>query len=543
MHNDSSMFIHKDIDFNEPSVEKQLTPMKEFPFEFRDKSFDSKICDYNVNNPTPQNDEIGENIIFEDPMEIPMEEVNYHQSENISEYNEKVIEVKEQKCNIKFWETLVNLFKKIVYEKVLKGAEIYNQEYITSLNIESNWFKQNVLSYEAKLILPKHKIEAKIAKLFLESFNTLWIDVTKLSICWKSSTEQKQYNWLYSDNKAAINSFIGDFKCSDYFPTLDQIDLIILFHQINQFNSTIWENSISKYILCARRPMLEKQYFIKWISDVYGVNLRHLIISSISQPSNLDSNQDILQIRLAALLCLFYNIKPSEISEIQLYSIVYIKPNYWLRSSWGNYLLVLPQVYSNLLNKLVLDTETWEMKSCCISVNYDSIRTYCYHNKNRPFMKLSEKVCQTQVERNNSTKKYKFGEIYNDPISYVREFEADHFLQMEEFAAYLAVQTGTNIPRRLLDSEIKLLENTESEEIFLKISNFENEHEIIKTRSLDRYLQLYSVSHDLERQVVPSISCQCSHSYEIKIFEKSAQIDKNPEMESKIKEIKSLGFI
>ena len=123
-----------------------------------------------------------------------------------------------------------------------------------------------------------------------------------------------------------------------------------------------------------------------------------MTISSISQPSIVEENQELIQIRLIALLCLYYNIHPDQLWEIQLSSIFYIKPYFCMKSGWENFLLILPKTYSAFLNKLILNTDTCEMKSCWVSVDNSQIRTYWYHNKNKPFLNILKNI-------NHSTQK------------------------------------------------------------------------------------------------------------------------------------------
>ena len=266
---------------------------------------------------------------------------------------------------------------------------------------------------------------------------------------------------LFSNNKSAIDFFIKEFKYSNILPRFEQLQLVILFHLINQFSSVICESSIIRFILSARRPMIEKQYFAMWINEIYGVNLASISTSSITQPNYLEENEEIIQIRLIALICLFYNIKPTQISSLQLSSIFYAKPHFWIKSHWNNYVLVLPYIYSSYINKLILETETCEKKSCFKTVNNESFRTYCYHDKNRIFLNLRMKLYETMntIKEKSKILKSNFSEIYNDPLSYIRAFDRNNLEIDGNVPAYLAVKKGAEVPKRLQDSGIYIISN------------------------------------------------------------------------------------
>ena len=462
-------------------------------------------------------------------------------------------------CGVKHCDRLVLLFKRIVFEKMSEGIKKFNDEYVESLKTEDRSFKLNVFSSEISINLQKYKQSSKIDEGLEDTFQSLGINLTKLTIGWRTMNEGNIMKWLYKDNKSAIESFTKWFKSNHKLPTYEQLQLVILFHLANQYNSMICESSIFKFILSARRPMIEKQYLALWINIAYGVNLASITTSSINQPNYLEESEDIIQIRLIALICLFYNIKPTQISSLQLNSIVYIKPHFWLKSHWGNFILLLPQAYSSYINKLVIDTETCDKKSCSKTLNKESFRSYWYHNKNRIFLPLRIKIFDTMNELKESSmlQKNSFSEIYNDPLSYIRALEKSNFDAEENYPAYLAVRSGIQLPRRLQDSGFCIISNNidhllsysliyigtqEAEDLFEQVFIAEKQTEIIKTRAYDQYCDVYKVNQDFNKPTSYSQKCQCNHSYEIKIFEKSVQIDKNPEMESKIKEIQSLYF-
>ena len=86
------------------------------------------------------------------------------------------------------------------------------------------------------------------------------------------------------------------------------------------------------------------------------------------------------------------------------------------------------------------------------------------------------------------------------------------------------------------------LDEADSEEIYSKIEAFNCQFEVTKTKSFVEYSQIYKVSPDSETPTLVRQTCECTHAYEIKMFEKAAFINKNPEIESKINEIKSLDL-
>ena len=246
--------------------------MREFAFEFRDKSFDSKSADLHLQNPTPNNDITEENNAYEDPMEIPMEDVQYSKENAMHHYHYQ--ESNQNECNFKYCSVLVQLFKKIVYQKVTQGMTLINKNFVCNLSTEIKWLKKSVFNYEANISLQKYDKNSAVWNFLFKSLENLGINVTLLSIQCKSNWNSEPLKWLFESNKSAVIEFINEFKWSDFLPSFKQLDLVILFHQINQFNYAIWESSIIKFIQSIRRPMIEKQYFSLWLKKIYGVDLK-----------------------------------------------------------------------------------------------------------------------------------------------------------------------------------------------------------------------------------------------------------------------------
>lgn len=322
----------------------------------------------------------------EDPADVSMEEVSLNKNDLVAKtLQSQPTQVIEKGCTVKHCERLVKLFKKIVHDKVSKSLQAFSQEYLESLKSESFSFKANVVYDEMTMRLEKYKFRSKLADDVNLTFDNKDVRLNSLNIGCSEKLNQQKLRCLFNDNNSAIEYFIKGFKTADLFPTLSQLEMIIDFHVLNRYKLSICDNSVKKFVLTSNRPMIEKQYFLQWMNEVYGLNLTSITTSSITQPKYMEDQDEILQIKLIALLCLFYNISPSEVLKLQLFSVVYLKPHFCFKSHCGNYFLILPGVYSNYLNKIISDTRTCEMKSCSHSVKDDYVRTYCYHGKNRLF--------------------------------------------------------------------------------------------------------------------------------------------------------------
>lgn len=164
--------------------------------------------------------------------------------------------------------------------------------------------------------------------------------------------------------------------------------MIINFHQDNRYNPSLCDNAIKRYVLSQRKTMLEKQYFVQWLTEVFAINFSSILTASISDPGYLNNQSEVVQTKLMALLCLFYSLTPKDLMNIQLSSVVYLKPNFCFKSHCGNFLLILPTSYSNYLNRLVTESQTCEMKSCSSRIKDNEVRTFCYHGKNKLFKSM-----------------------------------------------------------------------------------------------------------------------------------------------------------
>ena len=293
-----------------------------------------------------------------------------------------------QGCQVKYCDKLVELFKRIVYTKITEGIEKFDETYLSNLKTDSHSFKASVIYDEMTMRLDKYKFRSKLAEDLLEKFQVKDIRLNALNIGCSEKLNQQKLKCLFTDNQSAVEYFIKGFKTAAFFPTSEQLQLIVDFHCANRYKLSICENSIKKFILASSNPMVERQYFAQWMKEIYGVNLCSITTASLTPPNPLEDKEDDIRVKLLALICLFYNISPIQASNLQLFSIVYLKPYFCVKSHCGKYILILPSVYSNYLSKLISDTESCEKKSCSQSIKGDLVRTFCYHtNKNTIFKK------------------------------------------------------------------------------------------------------------------------------------------------------------
>ena len=283
------------------------------------------------------------------------------------------------------YQQYINLFKKAVFSQISKGASKFNEEFLLNLKTETLNFKANIVYDKMAIKIEKYRFRSQLAEDLAKSFENKGIRLNSLNIGCNDKLYQQKSKCLFDNNQEAIEYFIKGFKTADMFPTLDQLSMIIEFHQENRFKFSICENTIKKYVLAQRKPMIEKQYFIQWMTEIFGLNFSSILSSPIDDPGCLEDHSDFVQIRLMALLCLFYNSTPSELMDMQLFSVVYLKPNFCFKSHCGNFLLILPTSYSSYMNRLISESQTCEMKSCFSTIKDEEVRTFCYHGKNLLF--------------------------------------------------------------------------------------------------------------------------------------------------------------
>lgn len=231
------------------------------------------------------------------------------------------------------------------------------------------------------MVLEKNMLISKTGLDLLKGFEKYHINLNKIKIdCGKDDLR----GCMFDTNQKAVEFFIQNFKSPNTFPAFDQLDLIIQFHKSAQYRAGITFDFAKTFILNSQKPMIEKQYLSAWLQDIYNINLSCITMCSISPP-NMTTPESLIQSRLIGLLCLFYNLSPIEVTELQLFSVVYVKPYYCFKSHCGNFVLVLPPGYSNYINKCIQQCTVCDMQSCSQYIDSDFVRSFCYHNKNKIF--------------------------------------------------------------------------------------------------------------------------------------------------------------
>ena len=190
------------------------------------------------------------------------------------------------------------------------------------------------------------------------------------------------------------------------------------------------------------------------------MNCNEVCISPINPPSSFEIELDSIETKIIALLCLFYNTNPLKLSNLQLCSMIYVKPNFLFKSSCKKYTLILPNIYAFCINQRIAKIIKCESKSCYKTVNKISFRTFCRHSKNVLFEEdyISELIDTVKCKSENDDTE--FCRIYDDPKSYVRPFDNDRISQpstLNSCPAYFAIRKGSTVPSRIKDSEITLM--------------------------------------------------------------------------------------
>lgn len=233
--------------------------------------------------------------------------------------------------------------------------------------------------------LDKHNFRSKLADDLCKAFEDSNIKLNSLNLGSNQFMQQNKLTCQFSENREAVEFYVKGFKTANLFPTFEQLSMIVDFHKQNRYTLTLSESNVKRFILESGKSMIERQYFAKWMSEIYGLNLSSITMSSITNPCLLDSQNSEIQTKLLSLLCLFYNCPPTSLFSMQLFSVVYLKPNFCFKSHCGKFILVLPESYSIYMNRLVSDASTCEMKSCSKTNQDDQVRIFCYHNKNKLF--------------------------------------------------------------------------------------------------------------------------------------------------------------
>ena len=179
----------------------------------------------------------------------------------------------------------------------------------------------------------------------------------------------------FDSNQAAVEHYISQFKKIEYFPSIEQLEMILQFHKAVLYRAEADFEFIINFIHDSSNSMRHKQYLVSWLEDLYSLNLASIKSSSLAPPASTGLESTI-EVRLFALLSAFYNLSPLEITELQLFSVALIKPNYCFKSHCGNYILVVPQVYTSYIFKCISQTKVSEFQSCSKYVNGDYVRTF-----------------------------------------------------------------------------------------------------------------------------------------------------------------------
>lgn len=269
----------------------------------------------------------------------------------------------------------VGVAKKAIVNTITKVEEKFSPGFKSKLHTESFAYKNDILYGKLDVELAQKVFRSKLVKDLEE-------ELEKKNISLKLVFGDGITRWT-GTNKEAIELYLKKFKTVDQYPTLEQLKLIVDFHSEC---SSITVKGIQEYVIGSQASMLERQYFVEWITTVYGLNLQSIKTSSIENSEDLEESQ--IQVRLLALLCLFYDVHPQELMELQLVSVVYLKPNFCFKSHCGDFLLVLPETYSGLVSKLIKKCKKSDYKSCIQEIGADSFRSFSYHGLNRLFSSI-----------------------------------------------------------------------------------------------------------------------------------------------------------
>ena len=170
------------------------------------------------------------------------------------------------------------------------------------------------------------------AKTYLcQNLEKLKIDLNNVKI-WIKESNYRTLDSKHTDNEAAIDNFLVMFELSTLSPWPNNLSLIIEFHSFFWKSNKIESKSAYDFILSSHKPMIQKQYLIMWLKSIFGLSWTEVCISPINPPNWLEEQLESIETRLIALLWLFYNVKPIELSKIQLWAMTFVRPNYWFKS-------------------------------------------------------------------------------------------------------------------------------------------------------------------------------------------------------------------
>ncbi|CAI2360530.1 unnamed protein product [Moneuplotes crassus] len=415
------------------------TPQKNYDYHSRDHEMGSRAMheperSYEKQAPNPYTPEMNHGGIYSEDSVSAQHQANTYSNAPLVKEKPTISE-----C--------VYAAKKSIMNAVVQVESKFPEEFLNNLKTESFSYKSDILYGKLDLTLGHKVFRSQLVPTFEE-------EMEKSNICLNLIFGEGITRWTRT-NKEAIEMFLKRFKSVDLFPTLSQLRLILDFHSTVP---TVSMTSVQKFLITSQASMIEKQYVVEWISTIFGLNLSCMKMASIEIPQNTE-DQGELQIKLMALLCLFYDLQPQELMDLQLISVVYLKPHFCFKSECGNFLLILPVCYSNILHKLISKCETAETKSCSQAIGQDLFRSFCYHGKNRLFSSIEPELTSIQKEIKETTD-YSF--IYADPTKFVRVFDPSQRNGEAVYPAHIVTKGDKEIPLRLFDSGMEIIHSNNS---------------------------------------------------------------------------------
>ena len=219
----------------------------------------------------------------------------------------------------------------------------------------------NIIVKEIGSKLIKNKAVYTLAQEMLSKLSKYNINLSQVKIELQDpqssiSVDPLSSRFYFTTNKEAVYIFLNSVPQN--LPGSGAIDTIIQFHKSCQYRGLITVDFCTKFVMNLQKAMEDKQMLAKWLNSVYGINLSQITTISLLPPNQF-TNESMIELKLLSLLCLFYDLPPTSIiHKLQLYSIVYIKPNFALKSHCGrDYVLVLIEEYTQYLNKVVKSVE------------------------------------------------------------------------------------------------------------------------------------------------------------------------------------------
>ncbi|CAI2375730.1 unnamed protein product [Moneuplotes crassus] len=343
----------------------------------------------------------------------------------------------------------VEVAKRCIVASVEAVEKKFTPEFLEKLNSESLGYKSDVLVGKLDLALEQKFFGSGLGE-------ELANEMSNRGICLCDIDGEGITRWE-SSNVEAIEHFLKGFNSIELYPTLNQLKLILEFHSNV---TTISLESVREFLFNRKSKMIERQYFAKWISSIFGLNLSSLKMASIEVPENIEDYGELL-IKLMGLLCLFYDLKPQELMKLQMCSIVYLKPHFCFKSEREDYVMILPICYSKFLHNLISKSHTCDRKSCSQIVDQDHLRNFCYHDQNRLFSSLEPNMREF-LEEINQGQEYSL--IYADTTKFIRVLDFSRKEKESIYPAHVVTKKQKDIPLRILDSRLDIIHSKTSSE-------------------------------------------------------------------------------